>query len=126
MAEKEEAADLVKTRVAFWITGKYDPRDYSFENFKRCLAWIRRIRACKGLHFFELLCPSNVLLDIGEFSSAIVFSLVVGLAFLSFQLVWSECEASSFLSRCTLSSFNKMFSLTMKKLKIKICDDRFC
>ncbi|KAG5552027.1 hypothetical protein RHGRI_010195 [Rhododendron griersonianum] len=97
MAEKEEAADLVKTRAAFWIKGKYDPRDYSFENFKR---WV----------FTSLSCSAHPMpyWILGRFHLLLFFQLV--------RLTHSCLE-------CTLSSFNKIFSLPIQK---KICDDRFC
>lgn len=42
--EAEEVLELVKTRMAFWIKGKYDIKDYSVEDFVRCLEGIRRIK----------------------------------------------------------------------------------
>ncbi|KAG5520875.1 hypothetical protein RHGRI_033441 [Rhododendron griersonianum] len=40
----EEIVELVKTRVAIWIKGKYDIKDYSVDDFRCNLAAIRRVR----------------------------------------------------------------------------------
>lgn len=42
--ELEEVIDLAKTRMALWIKGKYNVKNYSVEDFKRCLEGIRRIK----------------------------------------------------------------------------------
>lgn len=42
--EVEEISDLVKMRMAIWIKGKYNIRDYSIENFKLILAGIRTVK----------------------------------------------------------------------------------
>lgn len=42
--ELEEIIDLARTRMALWIKGKYNVKDYSIEGFKRCLEWVRRIK----------------------------------------------------------------------------------
>ncbi|KAI8543351.1 hypothetical protein RHMOL_Rhmol08G0210300 [Rhododendron molle] len=40
----KELSDLVRTRIGFWIKGKFDIKDYSIEDFKRSLDEIRRIK----------------------------------------------------------------------------------
>lgn len=40
----EEITDLVKTRMAIWIKGKFDIKDYSIEDFKWNLAGIRKTK----------------------------------------------------------------------------------
>lgn len=42
--EIEEIADLSKTRMAIWIKGKFIVKDYSVDDFKRCLDGIRRCK----------------------------------------------------------------------------------
>lgn len=39
-----EIVDLVKTRMAIWIKGKYDVKDYSVDDFKSNLDAIRRVK----------------------------------------------------------------------------------
>ncbi|KAI8546908.1 hypothetical protein RHMOL_Rhmol07G0155900 [Rhododendron molle] len=41
--EKAEVVDLIKTRLALWIKGKYNIKDYSVEDFKRSVDGIRKI-----------------------------------------------------------------------------------
>lgn len=38
-----EVIDLAKTRMAFWVKGKYKVSGYSIEDFKRSLDDIRRL-----------------------------------------------------------------------------------
>lgn len=42
--ELEEILDLSKSRMAIWIKGKYNVKDYSVEDFKRCLEGIRKVK----------------------------------------------------------------------------------
>lgn len=42
--EIEEVVELSKTRMAIWIKGKYNVKDYSVDDFKRCLEGIRKIK----------------------------------------------------------------------------------
>lgn len=43
-SEAGEVVDLVKTRVAFWIKGKFDIKEYSVDDFKRCLGGILMVK----------------------------------------------------------------------------------
>lgn len=42
--DKDEMVDLVKTRMALWIKGKYNVNDYFVEDFKRNLDGIRKVK----------------------------------------------------------------------------------
>ncbi|KAI8535224.1 hypothetical protein RHMOL_Rhmol10G0157300 [Rhododendron molle] len=40
----EETIDLVQTRMAIWVKGIYDVKDYFVDDFKRCLDGIRLVK----------------------------------------------------------------------------------
>lgn len=42
--ELDEDIDVIKTRMAIWIKGKFGVKDYSIDDFKRCLNGIRKVR----------------------------------------------------------------------------------
>lgn len=42
--EIEEVIDLVKTRMAIWVKGVYNIKDYSVDDFIRSLDGIRKLK----------------------------------------------------------------------------------